>query len=328
MDEETLRIFPDHAAAMVRTKAHLKAMQPHLRKDSLVAVQAAATWLHHPPSRPAHDPRGLHERKWDAALKPESWFDAVTIHLYPGMSAATSVETIKDLPGNIETIYPAMLARADTGFERAIGFTAQKMPGKEIWVTEWGGFEMQNTFAGAGIKFSGLWLHQIVRGLLAMSRRPEVTVSNYHALFARGDLSSLFRPVGGGYAPVNAAGILTWFFEASRGPDNHYQRVIVDGAARIAAQGNIPGEDFGDVEAALFRQARKRTLFVHNAWKAARTIDLSMLAAPGTPMWAEVVETPDLLASFQEAAPTSRPLDIAGGLIAPAHSLVKVTWAV
>ncbi len=328
-DEETTRIFPDYGATLARQKQYLDAIRPYLQPDAKIAVQSANSRLHHPEWREPDDQRAVSEREWDSHLRPEPWFDAVTTHLYPGLSRSAGMEALKDIPGHAEQIFPAMVARADEGFDRSIAFTASKMPGKEIWVSEWGGFEIENTFAGAGVEFSGLWLHQVTRGLMAMMRRPEVTVSNYHALFVRGDLSSVLRETDGPekYRPVNCAGVLHWFFEATRGPDSHYQRVLVDGSARIPAHGTVEREGFRDVEAALMRQNRKRTLFVHNAWKTPRTVDLSALVGPDVPLRAEAVETPDLLKSLHHGAPEPREIAARPALVAPPYSLTRVTWS-
>lgn len=328
MDPTTLKVFPDFETSRARMKAYLDAIRPYLRPDARVAFQAAGTYLHHPPSRVGDGPRERRETDWDDRMRPEPWFDAVTLHLYPSASGVVSPEAARDLVGNLDLIYPAMIARADDGFDRVIGETAARMPGKEIWVTEWGGYDRNATFGGLTMAFTGIWLHQIVRAMLAQLRRPEVTVSTYHALFVRGDLGSVFRKDdAGGYVPVNSAGVLSWFFRATGGPDAHYQRVRADGSQRIAARGNIPGEGFRDVEAALFRQGRRRTLLVHNAWKTPRTLDLFGLADPAAPITAEAVSTPDLLASLQLGAPRPHGVAVAGSKVtAPAHALLRLTW--
>jgi hypothetical protein len=327
MDPDTLKVFPDFPSSMARMKAHLDAIRPHLRKDALVAVQAASSRFHHPASRPPDDPRTIREQRWDDQLKPEPWFDAVTVHLYPTASGVVSLEAARDMAGNLDRIYPAMIARADDGFERTLSDTAGRMPGKEIWLTEWGGYDGNATFGGIRMSFTGAWLHQVTRAMLAQLRRREVTVSNYHALFVRGDMGSAFRRgPDGGYLRVNASNVLDWFFHAARGPDAHYQRIAAEGSERIVAHGNIPGEGFRDVEAALFRKGRARTLIAQNAWSAPRELDLGRLAG-AAPLSAEVIATPDLMASLQDASPEPRPLAAAGGkLVAPAYSIVKATW--
>lgn len=328
MDPDTLKIFPDPATSMARMRAYRDAIHPHLRKDVKIAAQAASSHLHHPPSRPADSPRALREAEWDRLLKPETWFDAVTVHLYPSASGVVGLDAARRLPETRDLIYPAMVARADEGYDRSIRDTAARVPGKEIWLTEWGGYDRAATFDGLRMPFSAMWLHQITRAMLAQLRHREVTVSNYHALFVRGDMGSVFRKdADGRYAPVNSAGVLSWFFHAARGPDAHYQRLGAQGSQRIAAQGTIPGEGFRDVDACLLRQGKRRTAFVHNAWSGAREIDLSDLVRARTPILAECVQTPDLMASLQEAAPAPARLALTDRLVTvPAYSLTRFTW--
>ncbi len=328
MDPETLRIFPDRATAMAVTRTYYGAIRPYLPADAKVAVQTAASRFHFPDSRPPEDDRAVHEREWDDQLAPEPWFDAATIHLYPTASRSAGVEALKDVANQTDFVFDAMMARADEGYERAIGFAVSKMPGKEIWVTEWGGFEPAVTFSGVKAEFNGLWLHQVTRCMLAMLRRPEVTVVNYHALFARGDLSSIFRQdANGRWVPVNAASVLHLFFEAARGPDAHYQRVLVDGARRITANGNIPGEGYQDLEAALFRRGGERTLIVQNASAETRTIGISDIIGRADGLAADTIATPDRLISFQNAAPDPTPLQAGPSMAFPAYSVTRVRWS-
>jgi hypothetical protein len=328
MDPDTLKIFPDPPTSMARMKAYRDAIHPHLRKDVKIAAQAASTFLHHPPGRPADDPRSRREEEWDRLLKPEPWFDAVTVHLYPSASRVVSLEAAKQLPATVDLIYPAMVARADEGFDRTLNDTAARVPGKEIWLTEWGGYDGAATFQGLNMSFSGMWLHQITRAMLAQLRHREVTVSNYHALFVRGDMGSVFRKTAAGeYVTVNSADVLAWFFRAARGPDAHYQRLTAEGSERIVAQGNIANEGFRDVDACLLRQGKRRTVIVHNAWKDAREIDLSPLMRAKTPIVAECVETPDLMASLQETGPAHGRLTLADRLVTvPPYSVSRIAW--
>jgi hypothetical protein len=329
MDPDTLKIFPDPPTSMARMKAYRDALRPHLRKDVKIAAQAASSYLHHPPSSPPDDARTRREAQWDALLKPEPWFDAVTVHLYPSASRVVSLDAARALPATLGRIYPAMIARADEGFDRSISDTVSRVPGKEVWLTEWGGYDSAATFQGLKMSFTGMWLHQITRAMLAALRHRQVTVSNYHALFVRGDMGSVFRrDADGRYVPVNAAGVLSWFFHAARGPDAHYQRLSAAGSTRIVADGTIPGEGFRDIDAALFRQGRRRTLFVHNAGTAPREVDISGLVGAQPPLAAETVETPDLLASLQDTAPKPHTAALDGRtLSAPAVSLTRMTWS-
>jgi hypothetical protein len=344
MDPVTLGIFPDWATTIRRTKAYCDALAPYMAKDSRVAVQSASSRFH-VQYVGKEDARRDHERQWDRDMRPEPWFHAVTSHLYPTIEGSAGDGSLKGLPGNVERVFPAFIARADEGFDRSISDTVGRMPGKEVWITEWGAFEPASTLAGAPVTFDGMWLHMITRGLLAQLRHKEVTVSTPHALFAQGNLMSAFRRNGapdmsgrannmsgagrggGGYTPINFAGVVEWFCEASRGPDAHYQRVAIEGAQRIAAQGTIPGEGFLDLDAALLRRGRERTLFIHNVWKTPAQADVSAVVDPRDRTAADLVETPDLLASLQGAAPRPRSLPTPGPTLElPPHSLARIRW--
>ncbi len=345
MDPVTLAIFPDWKTTLARTKAYTDAIRPYIAKDARIAVQSASSKLH-VPYGDASTPRQVHEAQWDRDMAPAPWFEAVTSHLYPTIEGSAGPGSLKGLPGNAETVYPAFLARTDDGFDRSISATVAKMPGKEIWITEWGAFEPSSTLAGVPVTFDGMWLHMITRGLLAQLRHKEVTVSTHHALFAQGNLMSTFRRDGapdqtgrandlggaggspaGGYSPINAAGVIAWFCEASRGPDAHYQRVAVQGSNRIAAASTVAGEGFRDLEAGMFRVGRARTLFVHNAWKTSVQLDISDLVGSDAQATTDLIETPNLLASLQRATPTPRAVTTASRLVAPPHSLLRIRWS-
>jgi len=327
MDPLTLNIFPDWAATMKRTKQYYDVMKPYLPKDAKVAVQSASSSFHE--SNPAASANALtrHEAQWDADMKPEPWFDAVTTHLYPGLEGSAGAGALKGLPGNADQVYAAMIARADEGFDRTLDETAARMPGKEIWMTEWGAFEAAQTLGGASAYFSGMWLHQVTRGQLSILRHPRVVLSNFHSAFASGNIMSTFTRANGDYVPINAASVIHWFFTASRGPDAHYQRLEVEGAERISANGTVPGERFWDVEAGIFRRGKEHVLLVHNAWKTPRQIDLSLVIAPDTPIAAETIATPDLLVDLEKGTPVPQPLPTTPVLEVPPYSLTRVSWS-
>lgn len=326
MDPVTLAIFPDWATTLKRTKDYLDAIRPFIARDARVAVQAAATKFHIPYGDTA-SARHKHEEEWDNAMRPEPWFQAVTTHLYPTIEGSAGPGALKSLPGAVDKVYGAFLAHTDSGFDRSIAHTVSRMPGKEIWITEWGAFEPAGTFSGVQVKFDGMWLHMVTRGLLAQLRHKEVTISTHHALFASGNLMSAFTRAGAGFTAINATGVIQWFCDASRGPDAHYRAVAVEGARRIAGESTVPGETFRDVDAALLRVGKAHTLFVHNAWKVPVQLDLEGVVPTGASVSADVIQTPELLASLQSAAPTPRALPAGLRLLAPPHSLVRVRWS-
>lgn len=325
MDPATLRRFPDYATTMEITRQYVDALRPLAAKDALVAIQAASENFRIPYTA---NERARHEReeRWNHDMKPEPWFDAVTTHLYPTLEGSAGPGSVASLPRGVDKIYPAFMARTEEGFSRSISATVARMPGKEIWVTEWGAAEPASLFGGPPVRFDGMWLHMIIRGLLAQLRHKEVTISTPHAMFASGNLMSAFRRAPQGYLPINFAGVVGWFCEAMRGPDAHYTQVSAEGSIRIAAQSTYPGEGFRDVAAGLFRVGRRRTLFVQNAWSKPQRIDLAQLVGAGGGLRIDLLETPDLLDSLQDRAPDPRPAPAAQQVLAPPYSLLRATW--
>lgn len=334
-DDMGRKRFPDPQTTDKIVKSFYDSIKPHLPPDAKVAVQSssAAFDLIRKP-RPGDDlppnDYGTLERiwAWDEALKPEPWFDAVTAHLYPKMYAAAGADLVKRLPASTNEVFDAMLARADSGFDRALNDLAARVPGKEIWLTEYGAFEpMQTFFDATGVHFNGLWFHQVIRELLVIMRHPQVTVACYHALKCDGTLMATFRTEGQALKPVNAAEAQRWFFEASRGPDCTWQRMKIDGARQVVAHGVWPGQSYWDVDAGLFRKDREFVLFVHNTSPAAKLVDLTSVVAPSTPLKAETVATPNLLVSLEMGAPAPRLLATTPALEVPPYSISKIAWS-
>lgn len=333
-DDMGRKVFPDPATANAITKRFLAAMRPHLPKDTKVAVQSSASAFELRKRVGKNEAlfRGdnITDKRileWDDALKPESWFDAVTMHLYPKEVAAAGMAMVKKLPASAPDVFAAMMARADSGFDRGIADVVARVPGKEIWLSEYGAFEPAQTFYGLDTHFNGLWLHQVTRELLVMARHPQVTVACYHALKCAGDLMSTFAVVDGHLKPINASSVQEWFFNASRGPGCSWQRVNVEGAREIAANGTLPGETYWDLEAGIFRNGSQRVLLVHNASAKPRRADLSRLISPQALVAVQTIATPDLLASLESGTPS--PQTLAGGrtLDLPAYSITKIVWS-
>jgi hypothetical protein len=230
MEPMTLAKFPDYATTIRRTKEYYDVFRPYLPKGAKVAVQSASSRFKDADPMKG-DALARHGAEWDRDMKPEPWFDAVTTHLYPGLEGSAGKGALKRLPGDAKPILGAMLARADDGYDRTLTDTIAKMPGKEVWMTEWGPFESAQTLGGAPAFFSGMWLHMITRCQMAMLRHPQVTMANCHAGFFQGNMmSGWVRDGAGGYDQINASSVLHWFFTASRGPDAHYQRLAIEGA--------------------------------------------------------------------------------------------------
>ncbi|MCP5433170.1 MAG: hypothetical protein H6923_07860 [Alphaproteobacteria bacterium] len=329
MDKASLEAWPDYASSMARMKTYYEGFRKYLPDDARIAVQAAMSRLNdleEPPARAAIDRR---EWEWDNALVPEDWFQAVTTHPYVGISSHSGVAALKGLPDTVDQVYPNMIAHTDDGISRQLRFIEEKLPGKEIWVTEWGGADAVATFQRIPLRFDGMWLNMMARSLLVFLRHPSVTVTNYHAMFFSGNLSSLFRRTSGPekYAPINAASLFAWFNRASRGPGVTYTHLTIEGATRIEAKTNIPGEGFNDVEGGLFRKGDGAVALVHNAWKEPKTLDVSGLMDGRVPTKAEAMGADDLLAVYEVDLPPVRALAAGPAIVLPPYTTTRIEWA-
>jgi hypothetical protein len=343
MDPETLRVFPDGASTLDRTKAYLDAIKDHLPPDALIAVQAAGSKYHDPFGKSAH-PREVRERRWDADMAPAPWFHAVTTHLYPTVEGSAGEGSLARLDREARPIFAAVMARSDEGYERSLSDTIARMPGKEIWITEWGAFEPAATLGAAQAEFNGLWLHVLARCLFAMLRFPQVTVSTLHALFFSGNTMSAFRRAAspgqdgstsgagagssatGAYVAINGTELYSWFLDASRGPGATYQRMTAEGATTIRSdRGTLPGEAFLDVEAGLFARGSGRTLLVQNGWSSPKQVDLSGLVGSASSLTADIIKT-DLTESYQVNRPSVRTMPAGPVIDLPAYSIARVRW--
>jgi len=320
--------FPDPETTTRLTKQFYDAIRPKLPSGAKVAVQTASSAFEMLKA-PAPDANITQRRTWawDQALKPEPWFDAVTMHLYPTEVGAAGMDLFKKLPGSAEDILGAMVARADGGFDRGISDISHRVPGKEIWLTEYGAFDPAQTFYNLPMQFNGLWLHQVTRELLTIMRYPQITMACYHSLMANGNLMSTFATVGGELKPINAAAVQHWFFEASRGPGCTWQRMAIEGATQVTAHGKIAGETYWDIDAGIYRNGSRHTLFIHNVSKTPRRVNLSKIAAPNAALSAETIATPDLLVNLELGTPIPQPLAVQPALEVPAYSITKVVWS-
>lgn len=315
--------FPDWATTIGVMREYVDAMSASLDGTERIAVQAAASrW------RADRDTgQGLHGQawQWDDDMEPDEWFHAVTVHPYPEIDHVCGPGTSASLPGATASVVPALLARADDGCRRLLDHTAERMPGKQIWVTEWGPGEIGALLQGRAPTFNGMWFHVMARMALAMLRHPAVAVVTYHAFFFDGGIFSIARPAGGGdgYTLNGAGALLRWLCEAANGGAEH-ERVSVDGAALVRGGGLVAVESYADVDAALFRRGARAAVLVQNASDEpvrARLEELG-LGEPGA------VESmaPDAAASLAGGPPAVDGIAPASEVTLAPWSLTRLTW--
>jgi len=134
-DPASLGRWPDEPGSMRVMKQYLDALRPYLPANAQVAVQAAAGAIGARKGR-----FGQRLRQWDEDLRPEPWFDAVTLHLYPRLREVMGdpdAGITAPTPGNAMARLNAMMARVDEGVDGILRDIEGRLPGKEIWITEW-----------------------------------------------------------------------------------------------------------------------------------------------------------------------------------------------
>ncbi len=198
-DPDSMKRWPDSATAMNVMHRYEQALRPIVGPHAKFAVQSAgsAFWVEPNPWSP------LLRRQvdWDAALKPEDWFDAVTIHLYSGLA------WLQNLPhaDTHQGMFRYIMARADAGIDRVVADLAKRLPGKEIWVTEWsprgGGASTPNLYHSTT---PPMVAQGVARMMLAYLRHPEVTKTLYFTLNFQVPFFSEFVRAADGFVEAGA----------------------------------------------------------------------------------------------------------------------------
>ena len=324
-DPNVLKKWPDTATTMRVMKEYRDALQPFFAAGTKVAVQAAANRFYVAyTGGKLVQPTAL--KNWDDSLKPEPWFDAVTIHLYPDIDRIAGVGLKETLPENMDTIWPAVMARCDQGVDEAISTVERQLPGKEIWITEWSGYQWGGTNTSEPVFHPlGLHSHMTTRMLMAFLRHSSVTMAHYHMLNFSGGPMSLYRydTQSGSYVPISSAIILKWFNQAANGGAT-YQRLKVDGARWINSSVTAE-EGYYDIEAVQFQKGNTTTIIVHNAGHEVKRLPVSGLVSSRLPTKIEstvAVPTDD----YSSSAPPVQEIVPAEEIEVPAYSVTRMVW--
>jgi hypothetical protein len=318
-DPDSLRRWPDEPSSAAVMHRYEQALRPIAGPAAKFAVQAAgaAFWV-------APQARGALAQRlngWDAALHPESWFDAITIHLYPVL------EPLQALPGggSHEGLFRYLMARCDGGVDRTIGSVTARVPGKEIWITEWSAHGAGSwARTGADPVTTAMFTQAATRMLLSILRHPEVTRELFFTLnFDAQGHSYFIRGADGSYHPEPAAQILGWIGRAANS-GARFQRVVEQGAAPVS-----PGVSFGDtyreVEGAVFLSAGQTTLILQNSGARARTFDPAGGGRLPAPKSVEMISTSDLNGSERHAVKIDN-VPATGPVPVPPYSVMRVVW--
>ena len=318
--------WPDEPTTMAISKQYLDGFRTYLPPAVRVAVQAAPG-----PFGMGQNDRGQfwdRIRQWNLDLHPESWFDAVTIHLYPRLEEVTGDPNANYEPVTAQLAlrnFAAMMARHDDGTDETLADIESRVPGKEIWITEWNPRGGQIWVAGQTDPVTpALALHLVTRMVLACLRHPSVTMNLYFMLnFLTSTPYGAFVPDGSSFAPLPATVAFGWLCEAANGGAT-FQRVVEAGGARIPGGGSKP-ETYAAIEGAIFRAAGQATLIVQNAASEARSYDMTSDAGGVAPSLVETLSMPELADTARRAAQVARVSPSLAVTLAP-YSVTRLVW--
>jgi hypothetical protein len=326
-DPNVEAIWPNEPASMAVMQQYADAFRPYLPSGAKLAVQAApGSFMYSPTDQGAFYQR---LRQWNDDLAPASWFDAVTTHLYSRLDQVTGDPNANQeqvTPTLAQRNYAAMMARYDDGADNALTDLETRLPGKEIWITEWNAEGESSWQPNQTLPITpAMRLQVVTRMELACLRHSSVTVNLFFALnFLTSQPPFDFLPDGkGGFVPQPTTVALGWFFAAANGGAT-FQRLVEPAAPRIPGGGALP-EAYAAVEAGLFTTTDQLTLIVQNAGTAARSVDLTTFNGGTVPTEIDMLSLPDLTDTrMLPAVVTTVPPSLHVTL--PSYSVTRIIW--
>ncbi len=320
-DPNVMRQWPDEPTAMAVMKRYEEALRPIVGNGAKFAVQSSGSAFTIPPS----DPSNFQQRllNWDSALAPEDWFQAVTVHLYPDPAGMIAREAH---PG-VDEQFQLFMGRADAGVDRALADLAARLPGKEIWITEWSptGGNFTSTFGQPDLIPPQMTAQLVARETLAFLRHPAVTRALYFTLNA--DSKSVFQMYvadsNGEYRPMPATVVLQWFDEAAD-QGGTFQRMIDRDTLPVTGLGNF-SESYLPVEGGLFQSAASTTLIVQNASAEPRWFDPAQQNSKSRPASVDLLVAGNFSDRTHTAAQVQT-LDPSVPVQIPPFSIARIIW--
>jgi len=328
-DPKSLAHWPDESSSMRTMKQYLDAFKPYLPANAKIAVQTAASGF-----SVHHNPRARFWQrieKWDDELRPEPWFHAVTLHLYPRLSEVMGDPRAGLTPPTRENAMPrlkAMMAQVDDGTERLLQGMERRLPAKEIWITEWNSRGANAvTQRGSDIEPTSPAMEMLLATRMALVhlRHSSVTASLFFMYdFRPQNPFSMFVADGkGGYAPVPTAAALRWLNKAANGGGS-FQRVVQEGAKLIAGEGVVP-QSYLAVEGGLFQTKDRVTLILENVSADVFSLDPATLVPNQRPSTIEFMSMPDLVKRDKLPARVEHE-DFSGSITITPFSVTRVVW--
>jgi hypothetical protein len=320
-DPNVMRIWPDGPTSLAVMKQYEQALQPIVGAGAKFAVQSAGAAFTIPPTATSKFQQRL--LAWDQALASADWFQAVTIHLYP--DPAQMIQQAGN-PGPARQ-FQLFMGKADAGVERTLNDLARRMPGKEIWITEWSprGGNFADTFGQPDLVPPQMNAQLVARETLAFLRQPAVTRALYFTLNA--DSNSVFRMYvqdsAGNYLPMPATLVLQWFDQAAN-DNSTFQRLVDNTSQPVSGLGEF-SESYIPVEGGLFTSAKDTTLIIQNASSEARWYDPATLGQKTAPTSVELLVADDFSSTSHDPAQVQS-LDPHGPILIPPFSIVRLVW--
>jgi len=328
-DPESVRRWPDSPTALAVMHRYERALRPLVGPDAKFAVQSSASAYWVPATAQAWQLR--RQLDWDARLKSENWFDAVTIHLQTGLAlrapGVAGPQRVDQLSGadTHAGMFRYLMAQADAGVDRVIADLARRLPGKEIWVTEWhpgGGSPEARTYQ---LTTPAMDAQGSTRQLLAFLRHPEITKTVFFtANFDYPHYSVFIRATDGSWQPDSQGLVLTWFANAAN-PGGSFQRVAERGGVPIEGDPQWENDFYMPIEGGVLKTGGRTTLILQNASGHDRRFDPSNGGHVPPPAQIDILATPNLDDGERRAA---SPRSVPGGelVLIPAFSIARFIW--
>jgi len=260
---------------------------------------------------------------WDEALVPEPWFEAATIHLYPDM------QRLQAQPGGNDAfgLWKLLMGRMDAGIDRTISDIAARLPGKEIWITEWApqsGLVADSQGTLRDLISPDMAAHIVTRAELSILRHPEITRALFFDLSF--NLETPFQAYvlsDGAWLPLPSTAVLAWFHQAANN-GAIYQRIVEQGGVPIATGSDFQ-ETYMAIEGGEFLSESTRTLILQNASGEDRLLDTTFSGTRGIPSAMDLIQISNWYDMTKSAAQIQH-VPVSTSVQVPAYGLVRIIW--
>jgi len=315
-DPNVMKVWQNEKSTMDVMYRYEQALRPIVGASAKFAVQASGASFTRLTQSSAFTQR---LEQWDNDLAPAPWFDAVTLHLYP----APDVMAAQAGNPSPQELFALLMAREDTGTDRVIDDIAGKLPGKEIWITEWNprGGSPVNINTPEKSKVQPPMNAQLnARAILAQLRHPQVTQSLYFTLnTSEGSELQAYVLSGNQYLPMAPTVVINWFDDAANGGAT-FQRIVEANGQVVSNLGPLK-ESYRPIEGGLFKSGKRTVLILQNASNETRVYTPTQ----GKPSRAELLVTPDLTATARAPASIAT-LDPNAPIVLPPLSIARIIW--